>query len=199
MKQRQATDEMNDFCNAVQLLWWSSLIPWFLPSNEPPFTMGRVQKLLFALANLFKMDKRQLPSTRESHQEARSPSQIPAESLLSGSQVLFGAQEKVVTWGLLHHLFLSECVRSMVESNESRGYLDTAVKLPALSLRRSRNKQQSVFSRFSPWGNNFSPSLRDDVIQTFSLPRSGELEGRVAIHVIPGATISWSKKTNHMN
>lgn len=44
---------------------------------------------------------------------------------------------------------------------------------------RSRNKQQSVFSRFSPWANNFSLLLVDDVIPTFTLPRSGELKGPV--------------------
>ena len=161
--------------------------------------MGTVQKLLFALARLLlKMDKDQLPLTRESHQEACGPQQIPAESLLSGSQVLFGVQEKVVIWGLHHHLSLSVCARSMVKRNESHGYVDTDIKLPQLSLRRSRNKQQSVFSRLSPRGN-FSPSLGDDVIQAFSLPRTGELEGRVAIHVILGTVVSLRKKTNHIN
>lgn len=41
MEHRQATDEMNDFSNAVQLLWWSSEIPRFLSSNKPPFSHGQ--------------------------------------------------------------------------------------------------------------------------------------------------------------
>lgn len=38
MERRQAADEMNDFSDAVQLLWWSSQIFWLLSSTEPAFS-----------------------------------------------------------------------------------------------------------------------------------------------------------------
>lgn len=115
---------------------------------------------------------------RESHQEACGLQQISAGSLLTASQVLPGVQKKVVTSGLLHHVSLSVSMYEVNGEKKSGGYVDTAVKLPGHSL-RSRNKQQSVFSRFSPWANNFSLLLVDDVIPTFTLPRSGELKGPV--------------------
>lgn len=125
--------------------------PGFSPLLNLLLAIGTVQKLLSALARiLLKMDKDQWPLTSESHQEAWNSQQIPAESLLIASQLLPGVQEKVVTFGFFHHLSLSI---SMCEVNggkkKSGGLVDTDVKLPGHNL-RSRNKQQTVFSRFSP-------------------------------------------------
>jgi len=40
VEQRQATDEMNAFSNAVQPMQWSSQISWLLSSTEPAFKHG---------------------------------------------------------------------------------------------------------------------------------------------------------------
>lgn len=128
--------------------------------------LGTMQKLLFAPAKLLlNMDKDQLPSTREPHQEAPRPQQTLNLCYVDLGYCV-GAGE-AVTCSLLHNLSWAGSGGSTVKRNEPHGCIDTNAKQPGCRLRRSRNKQQSVFSRASPLGNHFSPSKGDNIIQTF--------------------------------
>lgn len=195
MGQSQAPNERKDFSDAVQLLGWSSEVSWILSFTERASSHGTVQNLLSALARLLlKLDEDQLPLFLMEPKSLQLPEQIPADSLCGASQVLSGVQEKVVTWGLLCHLSLSVCVRSMVKW--VRWLHGHQWKTAGVQVKKEKEQPAACFL---PVFSNSSTSLEDDVIQALSPPRREELEGHVAIHVTLGTVISLSKTTNPMN